>query len=246
MKYAHPLHVDEVAVDHPDLRIVMAHLGNPWFRDTAEIFCKNPNVWADISGLVLGDVAEHFEAWLKAQVVEIIQFAGDPDKLLYGTDWPIVNMRPYLKLIESLRLEPEDREKLLWERRGPRVEAARRGAGRRVVERAPRAPVRGDDAREGGRRPVRGEREGARAVAQAAASLRPMRRGDVDGILRMEREAFSGMLAERPWTRDQVLAHVEVFPRGGGWPSGTGAWWEAACTFARRGRGPRGRTRGWR
>lgn len=92
----------------------MAHLGNPWFRDTAEIIYKNPNVWADISGLVLGDIAENFEAWLKEQVAEIIQFAGDPDKLLFGTDWPIVNMGPYLKLIDSLQLPDEDRQKIMW------------------------------------------------------------------------------------------------------------------------------------
>ncbi|HET6405329.1 MAG TPA: amidohydrolase family protein [Candidatus Thermoplasmatota archaeon] len=114
VKYAHPLHLDEVAVDYPELRIVMAHLGNPWFRDTAEVIYKNSNVYADISGLVLGDIAENFEAWLKQQVREIIQFAGEPDKLLYGTDWPIVNMGPYLKLMDSLDLDPEAREKLLW------------------------------------------------------------------------------------------------------------------------------------
>lgn len=114
IKYSHPLHVDEVAVDHPDLKIVMAHLGNPWFRDTAEIIYKNPNVYADISGLVLGDIKTGFEGWLADQVKEIIGFAGDPDKLLYGTDWPIVNMGPYLRLIDRLGLEPEDREKILW------------------------------------------------------------------------------------------------------------------------------------
>lgn len=114
VKYAHPLHLDEVAVDYPDLRLVVCHLGNPWFRDTAEVIYKNANVWADISGLVLGDIAENFEVWLKQQVIEIIQFAGDPDKLLYGTDWPIVNMGPYLKMINGLDLSQEDRDKILW------------------------------------------------------------------------------------------------------------------------------------
>lgn len=114
VKYAHPLHLDEVAVDHPDLRLVACHLGNPWFRDTAEILYKNPNVYADISGLVLGDVAERFEAWIRQQVLEIISFAGDPDKLLYGTDWPIVNMGPYLRMIEALDLTPDEQEKILW------------------------------------------------------------------------------------------------------------------------------------
>ena len=114
VKYAHPIHLDEVAVDYPDLRLVACHLGNPWFRDTAELVYKNPNVWADISGLVLGDVESGFEEWIRDQVKEIIGYAGDPDKLLYGTDWPIVNMAPYLKLIDTLELEPEAREQIMW------------------------------------------------------------------------------------------------------------------------------------
>ncbi|HWG89413.1 MAG TPA: amidohydrolase family protein [Candidatus Thermoplasmatota archaeon] len=114
IKYSHPLHIDEVAVDHPDLKIVMAHLGNPWFRDTAEIIYKNPNVYADISGLVLGDIKTGFEQWLANQVKEIIGFAGDPDKLLFGSDWPIVNVGPYLRLIDHLDLTDEEREKILW------------------------------------------------------------------------------------------------------------------------------------
>ena len=35
LKYAHPLGVDDVAVDHPEVRFVMCHLGNPWTVDAA-------------------------------------------------------------------------------------------------------------------------------------------------------------------------------------------------------------------
>ena len=54
LKYAHPLGVDEVAVDHPNMRFVMCHLGNPWTVDAAEVVYKNINVWVDLSGLLLG------------------------------------------------------------------------------------------------------------------------------------------------------------------------------------------------
>jgi hypothetical protein len=55
VRYAHPLLVDEVAVDHPEVRFVMAHFGNPWLIDAAEVIFKNNNVWADLSGLYVGD-----------------------------------------------------------------------------------------------------------------------------------------------------------------------------------------------
>jgi hypothetical protein len=48
VRFAHPLRVDDVAVDHPLVRFVLAHLGNPWVIDAAEVVYKNDNVWADI------------------------------------------------------------------------------------------------------------------------------------------------------------------------------------------------------
>lgn len=59
LKYAHPLNIDDIAVDNPELRIVMCHLGNPWIADCQEILYKNRNVYSDISGLVVGDFKLH-------------------------------------------------------------------------------------------------------------------------------------------------------------------------------------------
>ena len=55
VRFAHPLRVDDVAVDHPEVRFVLAHFGNPWLVDAAEVVYKNDNVWADLSGLIVGD-----------------------------------------------------------------------------------------------------------------------------------------------------------------------------------------------
>src|SRR5262249_36227441 len=59
VKFAHPLLVDEVAVEHRDVKIVMAHFGNPWCMDAAQVMYKNDNVWADVSAILVGDTA-HF------------------------------------------------------------------------------------------------------------------------------------------------------------------------------------------
>jgi uncharacterized protein len=64
LKYAHPLLVDEVVVDHPDVNFVLAHFGNPWLTDAAAVLYKNnkkgvkENVWADLSGIVVGTAAD--------------------------------------------------------------------------------------------------------------------------------------------------------------------------------------------
>jgi len=114
LKYAHPLHVDEVAVDWPGVNFVICHLGNPWLRDTAELMYKNPNVYADISGLVLEEFTAPLEKHMRVQVEEFLVYSGEPDKVLYGTDWPLVRMGPYLRFVEGLPMEPEAREQLMW------------------------------------------------------------------------------------------------------------------------------------
>lgn len=56
LKYADPLTIDEVAVDHPRVRFVIAHCGNPWIESAAEVAYKNPNVYLDGSAFLVGDM----------------------------------------------------------------------------------------------------------------------------------------------------------------------------------------------
>jgi predicted TIM-barrel fold metal-dependent hydrolase len=115
LKYAHPLELDELAVNNPDLKIVACHLGNPWLRDCMEVIYKNPNVHADLSGLVLGEFNSNFERWLKPQVEEALLYAGDPRYLLYGTDWPLAGMESYLQFMAKLQLPARSRELIMSE-----------------------------------------------------------------------------------------------------------------------------------
>lgn len=114
LRFAHPLNIDDVAVDNPELKIVICHLGNPWIRDCMEVVYKNPNVYADISGLVLGDFSEPFEEFMLRQIREMILYAGDPSYLLYGTDWPISSMQTYIKFIGGLGLPEKDKDRIMW------------------------------------------------------------------------------------------------------------------------------------
>ncbi len=114
LKYAHPLRVDEVAVDHPDVRFVIAHVGNPWLIDAAEVIFKNPNVWADVSGLFVGtdreikDLLDAAKApdsapgLVFADLKKAIAYVGDYKRFLYGSDWPLAPMASYRLLIEAL------------------------------------------------------------------------------------------------------------------------------------------------
>jgi predicted TIM-barrel fold metal-dependent hydrolase len=113
LKYAHPLHVDEVAVDFPDVRFVICHIGNPWIRDCMEVVYKNANVWADISGLTLGEFEDRFEVYLRKQVQEMLLFGVEPDSVLFGTDWPIASVESYLEFMEELAIPGRDKRKIM-------------------------------------------------------------------------------------------------------------------------------------
>jgi len=115
LKFSHPLHIDEVAVDHPGVNFVICHIGNPWIRDCMEVVYKNANVYTDISGLVLGDFSDRFESYMQRQLQEMLLYGVEPDNVLYGTDWPISSMQSYLDFIEELKIPLKERRKIMYE-----------------------------------------------------------------------------------------------------------------------------------
>ena len=139
VKYSHPIEVDEVAVDFRDVTFVICHLGNPWITDAMEVIYKNPNVVGDISGFTLGHFEERFEKFMLQQVNEVVAFAGDPSKLLYGTDWPICDMGSYQRFVRNLNLLPEETEQVLWKNSARlfRIDPATLGGSAPVLEAAP-------------------------------------------------------------------------------------------------------------
>ena len=101
LKYADPLTIDEVAVDHPKVTFVLAHAGNPWIQSAAEVAYKNPNVVIDGSAFLIGDLTSVSSVVVETQLVAplrwIFDYVADPAKLMFGTDWPLVRIEPYLR-----------------------------------------------------------------------------------------------------------------------------------------------------
>ena len=106
LKYCHPLALDEAAADHPKTRFVMCHFGNPFLESAAAVVEKNRNVSADLSGLLEGrvDLERYFQeqagyvSLLRTWLTAILQW----DDILYGTDWPIVNLEEYIRFIQGI------------------------------------------------------------------------------------------------------------------------------------------------
>ncbi len=82
LKNAHPLTVDEIAIAFPELKIVMAHIGHPWVRETVAVIRKHPNVYSDVSAI-------YTRPWMTYEALVMADEWGTMHKLLFGSDFPV-------------------------------------------------------------------------------------------------------------------------------------------------------------
>ena len=118
VKFARPIELDEVAVRYSDVRFVLCHLGNPWVDEAAEVVYKNENVYADTSGLLAHPSAPYFEKMVeqcRRRVLQAIVAIGSSERILYGSDWPLEELRLAVGLVDGLDLPLADRERILGE-----------------------------------------------------------------------------------------------------------------------------------
>lgn len=81
LKYASPVHLEDLAIEYPDLVMIIAHMGHPWMDETIVLIRKQPNVYADISAL-------YYRPWQFYNGLVLAQEYGAAHKLLFGTDYP--------------------------------------------------------------------------------------------------------------------------------------------------------------
>src|SRR3954452_7634445 len=95
LEYGRPYLLDEVARTFPNLRMIVAQLGQPWVDETICMLGKHPNVYADVSGL-LGRPWQAYNALVTAHQYGVI------DKLLFGSDFPYTNATDCIEALYSL------------------------------------------------------------------------------------------------------------------------------------------------
>lgn len=114
LKQSHPLNIDEVAQRFPDLKIVMAHFGNPWVIDATMVAWKNKNVYVDLSGYFGNTIPRAHVRFFKYDLRILTGWLQGYSKCLFGTDFPIAPQDEYLKVVKSLPMIKEERELVLW------------------------------------------------------------------------------------------------------------------------------------
>ncbi|MEM7248920.1 MAG: amidohydrolase family protein [Acidobacteriota bacterium] len=90
-KYGDPMDLDDVAVDFPDLKILMAHGGRPLWMDTAfHLVRRHRNMHIDLSGIPPRLLLTYFP-----------RLEAIADKCLFGTDWPSPGVRRIMENVEA-------------------------------------------------------------------------------------------------------------------------------------------------
>ncbi|WP_435318519.1 amidohydrolase family protein [Haloarchaeobius sp. TZWSO28] len=106
IKYGDPMLIDDVAAEHPDLQILIAHPAFPWEKEQLAICQQKGNVYMDLSG------------WMPAYIDDqVLHYAKTllKDKVMFGTDYPMLDPQKWLHQFAELDFPEEVQRKILWE-----------------------------------------------------------------------------------------------------------------------------------
>jgi predicted TIM-barrel fold metal-dependent hydrolase len=104
LKYTNPMHIDDVAVDFPDLPIIMAHPSFPWQDEAIAVALHKPQVYIDLSGWS----PKYFPPQLVQHANSLLQ-----DKVLFGSDFPLIRPDDWIAEFDKLGIKDSVRPKIL-------------------------------------------------------------------------------------------------------------------------------------
>lgn len=104
LKYSNPLHLDDVAVDFPDMPIILAHPSFPWQEEALAVAVHKPQVYIELSG------------WSPKYFPPIlVQYANTllRDKVLFGSDFPLITPERWMSDLEKTGIRDDVKPGLL-------------------------------------------------------------------------------------------------------------------------------------
>jgi uncharacterized protein len=104
LRLSDPMLIDDVAADFPGLTVILAHPSVPWQDAAISIATHKANVYIDLSGWS----PKYFPAQLVRAANSLLQ-----DKVLFGTDYPLLTPERWLRDFETLDIKPDVRPKIL-------------------------------------------------------------------------------------------------------------------------------------
>ena len=99
-------YIDQIALDFPNLRIVCGHIGYPWTSEMIAVATKHINVYIDTSAYTTKRYPRELVAYMKSH---------GKDKVMFGTNYPMITPKKCLENIEDLSLSEEVTKKFLYQ-----------------------------------------------------------------------------------------------------------------------------------
>jgi predicted TIM-barrel fold metal-dependent hydrolase len=104
LKYGNPMLLDDVAVDFPDMPIVLAHPSFPWQDEALSMCLHKPNVFIDLSGWSPKYFPENLIRYANTQLKH---------KVLFGSDYPLLTPDRWMRDFAALNIKDEVRPLIL-------------------------------------------------------------------------------------------------------------------------------------
>lgn len=104
LKYSNPMYIDDLAVDFPDMPIILAHPSFPWQEEALSIATHKPNVYIDLSGWS----PKYFPPILVRYANTLLK-----KKMLFGSDWPMIAPEKWLNAFDKAEFRDEVRPLIL-------------------------------------------------------------------------------------------------------------------------------------
>ena len=99
-----PIALDDVAIDFPELKLIGIHIGVPWTDEMISMAWKHENVFIGVDAYA----PKHWPA----QIIQYLNSYGQ-DKVLFGTDWPVIDPERAMAEIDAMEIRSEAKDKLL-------------------------------------------------------------------------------------------------------------------------------------
>lgn len=115
LKYGHPLRFEDVAAEHPKLKIVLAHLAWPWVVEAVALALKYPNVSLDTSALYFDNPRDFLTYAMKHQVPLTVFERSLRHQLVFGSNYPRVEIKNMARSVRALGFSDECLERIFHE-----------------------------------------------------------------------------------------------------------------------------------
>ncbi len=101
----HPMHLDRVCLDLPQLKVCMAHGADPWWAEAIRLMIKYQNLHLMTSA--------YLPRYLPSELIHYMNTRGQ-EKILYASDHPVLSMERCIPDAEKLDLRPGVLDKFLY------------------------------------------------------------------------------------------------------------------------------------